>query len=261
MDTNDNQMYDIGEPMGLAINQETLPGTALVVDGSDYTGADITLIACYDISGTIYYDEYIDEGVLRIVLFDELPDNPDVTPIATIDIYPTYDFPIDYTFENLAPGTYYVAAQIDLDYSGGPPSEGELDGYAINKTSVDDMDAIVITNSDVDNVNITLFEIPSTNNPPNPPADQYPGDEATDIGVDMDMVWYSSDPDGDAITYDVYFGDTDTPPLVSSDQSANTYDPGTMNYCTTYYWKIVVWDEHGASTAGPVWSFTTECPS
>jgi len=26
---------------------------------------------------------------------------------------------------------------------------------------------------------------------------------------------------------------------------------------TTYYWKIVARDEHGASTTGPNWSFTT----
>jgi hypothetical protein len=35
------------------------------------------------------------------------------------------------------------------------------------------------------------------------------------------------------------------------------YDPGTMIYGTTYYWKIVAWDNHGASAAGPVWHFTT----
>jgi hypothetical protein len=113
----------------------------------------------YDLSGTIYYNDYIDEGVLMIVLFDE-PVGPDTTPIDVIDIYPTYDFPEDYTFHDLAPGTYYVAAQIDFDYSGGHPSPGELDGYAINKTSIDDIDAITIIDTDVTDVNITLFEVP-----------------------------------------------------------------------------------------------------
>ncbi|GAH68460.1 unnamed protein product, partial [marine sediment metagenome] len=32
----------------------------------------------------------------------------------------------------------------------------------------------------------------------------------------------------------------------------------TMNFNTTYYWKIVAWDNHGESAASPIWSFTTE---
>jgi hypothetical protein len=30
-----------------------------------------------------------------------------------------------------------------------------------------------------------------------------------------------------------------------------------MSYSTDYYWKIVSWDNHGASTTGPIWDFTT----
>ena len=57
-----------------------------------------------------------------------------------------------------------------------------------------------------------------------------------------------------------YFG-TSTPPLkISSNQSATWYDLGTLNPGTKYYWKIVAWDEHGASTAGTLWDFTTNSP-
>jgi len=44
----------------------------------------------------------------------------------------------------------------------------------------------------------------------------------------------------------------------SNDQSGTTYDPGTLSYDTKYYWKIVATDNHGASTSGPLWDFTTE---
>jgi hypothetical protein len=57
--------------------------------------------------------------------------------------------------------------------------------------------------------------------------------------------------------YDVYFGTTAPPPLVSSNQPATTYNPGTLNPSTTYYWRIVARDSLEATTSGPTWSFTT----
>ncbi|GAH83404.1 unnamed protein product [marine sediment metagenome] len=69
------------------------------------------------------------------------------------------------------------------------------------------------------------------------------------------------DPDvGDTVTYDVHFGTSATPPLVSNDQLATTYDPGTLGYNTKYYWKLVARDNHGAPRTGPLWDFTTVSP-
>ena len=96
------------------------------------------------------------------------------------------------------------------------------------------------------------------NNPPNTPSNPSPANGATNVNLDADLSWTCSDPDGDDLTYDVYFGDSSPPPLVSSGQSSTTYDPGTMSHGTTYYWRIKAWDEYGASTLGPIWSFTTE---
>ena len=96
------------------------------------------------------------------------------------------------------------------------------------------------------------------NSPPNTPSDPDPEDGETDIDVNVVLSWSCSDPDGDPLTYDVYF-DTVNPPvnLVSSGQSGTTYTPGTLNFGTTYYWKIVAYDIYSTSTSGPVWSFTT----
>ena len=58
-------------------------------------------------------------------------------------------------------------------------------------------------------------------------------------------------------TYDVYFGTVSPPPKVVSNQSETTYDPGTMDYGTKYYWQIVAWDSYGLSTEGPIWEFIT----
>jgi hypothetical protein len=97
------------------------------------------------------------------------------------------------------------------------------------------------------------------NTPPYQPSDPNPADGATDVSITTDLNWTGGDPDpGDTVTYDVYFGTSSTPPQVSDNQTGTSYDLGTLNYSTPYYWKIVSWDNHGASTAGPIWSFTTE---
>ena len=89
-----------------------------------------------------------------------------------------------------------------------------------------------------------------------------PPDGATNQSLDVDLSWSGGDPDGDSVTYDVYFeaGDSTPDVLVSDDQSGTSYDPGTLDPDTHYYWQIVARDEHGATTAGPVWDFATEEP-
>ncbi|EMR75276.1 hypothetical protein MBGDF03_00901 [Thermoplasmatales archaeon SCGC AB-540-F20] len=97
-----------------------------------------------------------------------------------------------------------------------------------------------------------------TNDPPNTPYDPEPEDGATDVDINADLSWDCSDPDGDDLTYDVYFEADDSTPdeLVSNNQSETTYDPGTMDYNTHYYWRIIAWDPY-TYTEGPVWDFTT----
>jgi len=100
--------------------------------------------------------------------------------------------------------------------------------------------------------------ITEPNLPPNVPSSPDPGDGATNVNVTADLSWTGGDPDpGDNVTYDVYFGTTSPPTIVIHNQTTTTYDPGTLQYQKTYYWRIVAWDNHGRSTAGPLWTFTT----
>jgi hypothetical protein len=96
-----------------------------------------------------------------------------------------------------------------------------------------------------------------TNEPPSTPSSPLPNNGTTDVPITTDLSWTGGDPNGDPVTYDVYFGATNPPVKVVSNQTSASYDTGTMNYGTTYYWKIVSWDNHGASTVGPLWHFTT----
>ena len=104
--------------------------------------------------------------------------------------------------------------------------------------------------------------VPSTepaNQSPNMPSNPFPADNAINQSVNVNLSWSGGDPDGDSVTYDVYFESGGSPPgvLVSDDQSGTSYDPGTLITDTHYYWQIVATDEHEATTIGPVWNFTT----
>jgi len=95
------------------------------------------------------------------------------------------------------------------------------------------------------------------NSPPHIPNTPNPLNGATNVALNAVLSWAGGDPDGDPVTYDVYFGTSSSPPKLVHNQSELTYTPSDMDYNTVYYWKIVAWDNRSASTAGPVWHFTT----
>ena len=95
------------------------------------------------------------------------------------------------------------------------------------------------------------------NQPPNAPSNSTPTDNATDVDIDVTLSWTCSDPDGDTLTYNVYFGTASTPTIVAT-VTTESYDPGSLNYNTKYYWKIVAKDGKGGQTSSPVWNFTTK---
>ena len=95
------------------------------------------------------------------------------------------------------------------------------------------------------------------NNPPNQASNPTPVNGAINQPASLTLTWSCSDPNGDPLTYSVYFGTTNNPPLVASNQSNASYNPGQLNNSTIYYWKIVAKDNLGATTSGPVWNFST----
>ena len=94
---------------------------------------------------------------------------------------------------------------------------------------------------------------------PNTPSAPTPPDGATAVSLHPTLGWSCSDPDpGDTLTFDVYFAAASPPGIkVSTDQPSTSFAPGPLSLNTTYYWKIVARDNHGAEREGPVWSFKT----
>ncbi len=100
---------------------------------------------------------------------------------------------------------------------------------------------------------------PLENFPPFEPSNPVPVDGAENVSIDANLSWVGGDPDvGDIVTYDVYFGTSSSPPKVIGNQTGTIYSPGTMSFNTQYFWKIVAWDNLGASNTSDEWDFTTE---
>jgi len=80
-----------------------------------------------------------------------------------------------------------------------------------------------------------------------------PANTVTNIPISQQLSWASTI---DPTSYDVYFGTSSPPSLVSSNQAGTSYDPGPLSYNTTYYWRINSKNSAG-TTSGLVWSFRT----
>jgi hypothetical protein len=103
-----------------------------------------------------------------------------------------------------------------------------------------------------------LTEEASCNGGPTLPCNPSPAFLAEDVSVETDLSWEGGESRcGYPVTYDVYFGHSDPPPLVCSGCTTRTYDPGTLEYDAWYIWFVDAHDSAG-SVEGPGWFFTTE---
>lgn len=70
----------------------------------------------------------------------------------------------------------------------------------------------------------------------------------------ISLSWSGADVDGDALSYDLYFGTTPSPPKFKSAISTTTQDV-QISSGSTYYWKIVTKDSGGNSSESAVSMF------
>jgi len=92
----------------------------------------------------------------------------------------------------------------------------------------------------------------------------YPPDEAEGVPCDSILSWQVNP---DASEYEVYLGD-DSDTVENADSTSavykgttvdNSYDPGGLDPCTTYFWRIDPLDNEGSVIdQGEIWSFETD---
>jgi VCBS repeat-containing protein len=209
-------------------------------------------------------DGFLDSNTATVTITINPTNDP---PVANDDYYITNeDIPINIS----APGVLTNDTDIENDpltaILVSDVSHGTLNLYSdggfeytpdTNYHGTDTFTYQANDGNDSSNIATVTITINSINDPPRVPSNPYPADEETNIPVEIVISWAGGDPDGDDVTYDVYFGDTSPPPLAFDNQTSTNFYPGTLELHTTYYWQIVAWDEYGISTTGPIWSFTT----
>jgi len=90
--------------------------------------------------------------------------------------------------------------------------------------------------------------------PPAVPYQPVPSTGSSGVTVFIDLQWTCGEAN---LTYDVYFGTENPPPLVAVNQSETIYEPDRLLLNTTYFWQIVAYNSQLESTQGPIWSFIT----
>jgi len=87
---------------------------------------------------------------------------------------------------------------------------------------------------------------------PEPFANLSPSNGAANVPIDSLLNWEDSN---NANSYDAYFG-TSSPPPYAATVAQSYYDPGVLNFNTTYYWYVVAKNSCG-DAPGDEWNFTT----
>lgn len=97
------------------------------------------------------------------------------------------------------------------------------------------------------------------NKAPDAPNTPTPSDGAVNVAHNVNLKWKCSDPDGDALKYDVNWGyDTNISNVAGTDlTTSNVNILVPLNGNAVVYWKVVAKDSRGANTSGPLWHFTT----
>ena len=143
-------------------------------------------------------------------------------------------------------GNIIIDQGSDKSFIISPDAGYQIADVLVDGSSVGAVSSYTFTNvSQAHTISATfsVSNIIPTNQPPSIPNNPSPVSGSTSISINTNLSWIGGDPNPeDTVTCDVYFEANDSSPdiLASNDQSNTIYNPGTLNYNTHYYWKIVL---------------------
>jgi hypothetical protein len=78
------------------------------------------------------------------------------------------------------------------------------------------------------------------------------------ISGNINLEWKGSDVDGDILNYDVYFGTSNSPLILSSKLTTNSLNNVAVKENTTYYWKVMTRDTKGNVSDSGLYQFSVK---
>lgn len=146
----------------------------------------------------------------------------------------------NFLIENIAVGSYALRF--------------ELEEYVTRSANV------LVTEDEVVEVNVQMNADDRFNEEPTLPTLISPPLAVVLEGIDpLTLTWQSTDPDNDAITYDlrIYSEDITMDELVLSASEDTSYVFDRLQYGTTYFWQVIASDGINQEVFGEVWYFQT----
>ena len=211
-------------------------------DGTDYLPAFIDVLVDSDFVQDAVLGSLPDEFT-RVFVSKEIDGN--TTNLGEVELDAVYSLP--YVIE-VNPGT--PLGDVEPMYI---PEEGYR-WKDIKEKWIPENNTLVI-------IFLYIEEYEEANNPPDAAYDPDPVNGADYVNITTELSWNANDPDEDPLTYDVYFGEapnvTDGEPVATNISESWYSPPEDLDYNTTYYWVVDVYDWMN-QTVGDLWNFTTE---
>lgn len=98
----------------------------------------------------------------------------------------------------------------------------------------------------------------SENRPPNAPVLTAPANDAINQNIQVNLTWTATDPDDDALTYQVILkNDANTNEVIYSDLTDTTFQLTNLVYGVKYFWQVTASDGINDLVYSSIRSFTT----
>jgi len=130
--------------------------------------------------------------------------------------------------------------------------EAELDGY------VTGFESATLLEGETVSVAFELNVSSANNRPPSRPVLVFPEDGATEIPLEVALIWNSTDPNGDDISYEISVRNGTTNETLNFQvEQDTTLTISNLQLATNYFWQVTASDDINDPVSSPVSVFTT----
>ncbi len=166
-------------------------------------------------------------------------------PIANVKVFSNPNSSIVFTDED---GKFSMIDVVVGDYSYQAKKEGYITKF----------EAATVTNGANTELVFELELSTSENRPPDTPVLVSPADNATNQNIQVNLTWTATDPDDDALTYQVILkNDANPNEVIYSDITDTSFQLTNLVYGVKYFWQVTASDGINDLVYSSIKSFTT----